>query len=579
MYDLLLTNGTVVDGTGAPAFAADVAVKDGRIVALHRRHDRGDDHRHDRGDDRADGAAVRVVDVSGRCVSPGWVDFHGHADWTCLDHPAALNLLIQGCTLTVAGNCGLAPGPVGGPGAALLARGEGRGYHAPAIAAMTRRHPDLEWGLGDFLAAVEDSRPGVNYVQLAGHNRIRQTVLGHAPRAATGAEVRRMGELVAAGLDEGAFGLTSGLVYIPGCWAEPDELVALARVVARRDGYYATHIRGERETNVEATRELVETAERAGVRANVSHMQSKWPVFGNGPLKVEMLDAARARGVDLSCDYEIYNKNSATLGSFLQIYHYTPAQLVALLSTASGRAGLKRTMRETGPRHPLGRFGPGGVAHSGDWDRVVVWGCPHDRALEGMSLAAVAAERGVDAEDALFDLTLAEGGTGPKLIYDYIQDEHEQIVPWEQCVLPSVDTGLFDPAAASAGGGASLQPLDFRYQLDTGAPSPIGMFPRVLGQYVRDEGLLTLEEGVRRMTTLPLSRLGIADRGAVRPGMWADLVVFDPQRIAMRAPDADPDRPETCWPVGIDYVVVNGAVAVEGQRATGVRAGRVLRRA
>ena len=571
MYDLLLIDGTVVDGTGAPAFAADVAVKDGRIVALQPRQGSAASAA------SGEGGAVRVLDVAGRSISPGWVDFHGHADWTCLDHPAALNLLIQGCTLTVAGNCGLAPGPVGGPGTGLLRRGEGRGYHGPAIDAMSRRHADLRWGLGDFLGAVEAARPGVNYVQLAGHNRIRQAVLGHAPRPASGSEVRRMAALLEACLDEGAFGLTSGLVYIPGCWAEPEELIALARVVARRDGYYASHIRGERETNVEATRELVETAERAGVRANVSHMQSKWPVFGNGPLKVEMLDAARARGVDLSCDYEVYNKNSATLGSFLQIYHYTAAQLVAMLESAAGRAALKRTMRETGPRHPLGRFGPGGVAASGDWDRVIVWGCPHDRSLEGMSLAAVAAERRVDPEDALFDLTLAEGGAGPKLIYDYIQDEHAQIVPWAQCVLPSVDTGLFDPAAAS--GPASLQPLDFRYQLDTGAPSPIGMFPRVLGQYVRDEGLLTLEEGVRRMTSLPLSRLGISDRGAVRPGMWADLVVFDPRRIAMRAPDADPERPETCWPVGIDYVVVNGEVAVEGQRATGARAGRVLRRA
>jgi N-acyl-D-amino-acid deacylase len=564
MYDLLLTGGTVVDGTGAPAFKADVAVKDGRIVALHR---------------STDGSAVeatRVVDCVGRYVSPGWVDFHGHADWTALEHPQALNLLIQGCTFTVAGNCGLGPGPVLGPASELLARGEGRGYHGSTIDRMAEKRGRMEWSMGDFLGAVEDAKPGVNFAQLAGHNRIRQSVMGHAERAATQAEVERMEALLEESLDAGAFGVTSGLVYIPSCWAETDEVVAMAKVAARRDGYYASHIRGERETNVEATQELIDTAERAGVRANVSHMQSKWPVFGNGAIKVDMLEAARARGVDITCDYEIYNMNSATLGAFLQVYHYTATQLVGMLQTKEGRAGLKRTMREIGPLHPLGRFGPGGVPYRRAWDRIVVWDCPHDRSVEGRSIAALAVERRTEPEEVLFDLTLAEGGVGPKLINDYIEDEHYRIVPWEHCIVPSVDTGFFDPAVTNA--GAALQPVDFRYQLSTGAPSPIGFFPRVLGQFVREEKLLTLEDGVRRMTSLPLSRLGISDRGVVQEGAWADLVVFDPDTIAMRGPHADADHPESCWPAGIDYVLVNGEIAMEGQHHTGAQAGQVLRR-
>jgi N-acyl-D-aspartate/D-glutamate deacylase len=463
-----------------------------------------------------------------------------------------------------------------GPGSELLARGEGKGYHGSTIDRMAERRGRMEWSMGDFLAAVEEAKPGVNFAQLAGHNRIRQSVMGHAERAATRAEVGRMEGLLEECLDAGAFGVTTGLVYIPSCWAETEEAVAMARVAARRDGYYASHIRGERETNVEATQELIDTAERAGVRANVSHMQSKWPVYGNGAIKVDMLEAARARGVDITCDYEIYNMNSATLGSFLQIYHYSAAQLVELLSSREGRDGLKRTMREVGPLHPLGRFGPGGVAYRRAWDRIVVFDCPHDRGVEGRSIAALAVERGMEPEEVLFDLTLAEGGHGPKVINDYIEDEHYRIVPWEHCIVPSVDTGLFDPAVAHA--GAALQPVDFRYQLATGAPSPIGFFPRVLGQFVREEKLFSLEEGVRRMTSLPLSRLGITDRGVVREGAWADLVVFDAETIAMRGPDADAEEPETCWPVGIDYVVVNGEVAIEGHRSTGARAGMVVRR-
>jgi N-acyl-D-aspartate/D-glutamate deacylase len=157
------------------------------------------------------------------------------------------------------------------------------------------------------------------------------------------------------------------------------------------------------------------------------------------------------------------------------------------------------------------------------------------------------------------------------MINDYIEDEHYRIAPWPHCILPSIDTGLFDPAER-------FQPIDFRYQIATGAPSTIGMAPRVLGQFAREEGIFSLEEGVRRLTSLPMWRLGITDRGTVKAGLWADLVVFDPKTVGMRGPNPDPEVPETCWPAGIDYVAVNGEVAMEGHRHTGARAGRVLRK-
>ena len=554
MYDLLFRGGTVVDGTGDPAYRADVAVKAGKIVALG---------------DLGDAQAARTVDCTGRCVSPGWVDFHGHADWSVLEHPLGLNLLIQGCTLTVAGNCGGAPAPVKGRATELLKRGEVRG--TATVQALKRAYPTLEWSFGDFLEQVGKAGLGVNYVQLAGHNAIRQCVMGNDARRATPDEVRQMQAVLEECLDQGAYGMTGGLVFIPGCWSETSELVELARVLARRDALFAAHQRGERETNIEATLEMIEIAEKAGVRTNISHMQSKWPVLGNGTQKVEMLKAARRRGVDISCDYEVYNMNGGSLAGFLQIYHFTPDQLVKKLESREGRAELKRTMWEIDPWHPLGRFGPGGVPYRRAWDRVIVWDCPHDRSIQGKSIAAVAAERGIEPEECLFDLTLAENGRGPRMINDYIEDEHYRIIPWEYCIVPSIDTGLFDPAER-------FEAIDFRYQLETGAASNIGVAPRVLGQFVRKERVFSLEEGVRRMTSLPISRLGITDRGVIRPGMWADLVVFDRETVGMRSERADPDVAESCWPVGIDYVVVNGEVAMEGHRHTGVRAGQVLRR-
>jgi len=228
-------------------------------------------------------------------------------------------------------------------------------------------------------------------------------------------------------------------------------------------------------------------------------------------------------------------------------------------------------MRTIHPWHPLGRFGPGGVPFRRAWDRVLIYDCPRDRSLEGKTVAAVAMERGIDFEDALFDLALAEGGRGPRFIHHYIEDEHYRTAPWEYCIFPSVDQGLFDPAK-------ELSCDDLRYWAHTGFPGTIGLFPRVLGQFVREEKLMSLEEAVRKMTSFAVQRLGIADRGVVRPGMWADLVVFDRDTIALRSSNADPLRLETFYPVGIEYVIVNGEMAMEGHTYTGARAGQVLRR-
>ena len=556
MFDVLLRGGWVVDGLGNPRVRADVGVCQERIAEV------GD----------LSGAEARsVFDCTGLCISPGWVDIHGHADWTVLDYPVGLNLLRQGCTLTVAGNCGMSPAPVTGRTTEMMRQGPLHCYDDRAHQAMAERRPSLAWGMGDWLDEVERGRPGVNYAQLVGHTELRRAVMGHDTREAEEAEVREMARLLRESLDEGAFGLSSGLVYIPACWSKTSELVALARIVAHYDAVYTSHIRGERETNIEATREFIEIAELSGARAHMSHMQSKYPVYGNAMLKIELLEAAQARGADLSIDSEAFPNCAATPAGFLQIYHLSPEELVARLNDPRGRAEVIRTMRTIDPWHPQGRFGPGGVPYRRAWDRVVIYDCPHDRALEGKSVAGVAAERGISFEDALFDLAVAEGGRGPLMIHDYIEDEHYRLASWPHCIYPSVDQGLFDPAQ-------QLTELDLRYWRDTCYPGTIGLFPRVLGQFVREEKLMTLEDAVRKMTSLAVQRIGIADRGVVLPGAWADLTVFDPQTIALRSKDADPRRIETFYPVGIHYVLVNGHLVMDGQRFTGERVGQVLRR-
>ncbi|MDP3063561.1 MAG: amidohydrolase family protein [Chloroflexota bacterium] len=554
MLDLLLVHGHVIDGTGRPMFRADVGIEDGRIAAVG---------------DLANAQAAQVLDCQGLCVSPGWVDIHGHADWTVLDHPIGLNLLIQGCTTTVSGNCGMCPAPVCGEATRLLTTGAPR--ETPTLKVLTERFPTLTWRFSDFLNEVERARPGVNYVQLAGHNDLRRCVVGHEQRAATKDELEEMEALLEACLDEGAFGMSSGLVFIPGCWSNTDELVELCKLVARRDGVYTSHIRGERETNIEATREIIEIGERAGVRAHISHMQSKYPVLGNAVMKLEMLQKARERGVDIACDSEAFPDCSTTPAGFLQIYWYTPEKLMQQLSTPEGRAEIKQRMRTTDPWHPQGRFGPGGVPFRRAWDRVRIYDCPHDRSLQGKTVAQVAAQRGIEFEDALFDLAVAEKGKGPMFIHDYIEDEHFRTASWPYCIFPSVDTGLFDPAT-------EFTALDLRYWRDTRYPGTIGLFPRVLGQFVRDERLLTLEEAVRKMSSFAMQRLGIKDRGVIERGRWADITVFNKETVALRGPNPDPQDVRTFYPTGIHYVIVNGQVAIKGQEYTGVRVGQVLRR-
>lgn len=546
MYDLLIRGARVMDGSGNPWFYADVAVQDGKIAAVER---------------AIKGDARRTIDAEGLIVSPGWVDVHSHSDFSLLLHPHADSLLIQGATLTITGNCGISAAPLKGVALEESQVNFKSGTQAPALEGP---QPVIDWSSFDeYLCRLERQGVSMNVACLVGHSTVRLSVMGHAQRKANAEEIAAMQSLVEESMQAGAFGMSTGLVYWPGCWSDTEEIVSLAQVVAGYGGIYASHIRGERETNIAATIEAIEIGKRARIPVHISHMQSKFPAYGRAEEKLRLLEAARDEGVDIACDTDafpwIYYEARAVLP--LWPFKADPGKFHAMLKDPASRERLKREMRSIDPLDIIGRTGEGGIYQQRAWDRVWVYECRSDPSVETKTIAEISEERQVEPEDALFDLILSEGGEGPYVFVAHIEDDHKITARHPLCIFPSTDGEAVELA--------KIPPRFMQYSQEW-----LSMFPRVISRYVREEGLMSMEEAIRRMTSYPCQRFNIRRRGLVREGMWADLTIFDPERIQGRGSYQNPlERP-----AGIAYVIVNGNIAVEGGQYTGNQAGRVLRR-
>jgi len=535
MYDVLIKKGTIIDGTGSPWFRADLTIRDGKIAKMG--HIKGD--------------ADEVIDADGLTVSPGWVDFHSHSDWSLLRYPYADSDLIQGATLVVTGNCGSSAAPLTGQ-SAERAKARARDLEV-----------EVNWSTFDeYLKRLEKQGVSMNVACLVGHGTIRSCVMGEKERRANEEELDKMKKLVGEAMRAGAFGMSTGLVFPPGCWSDTRELIELSKIVAEYDGIYASHIRGERETNIEATKELIEIGAKAGVRVHRSHMQSKHPVYGNAPEVLKLMEEARRQGVDVACDTEAFPWIG--FNAVAQLPPWPRARLghdfLDMLKDPETRAKLKKEMRQMDPYDPLGRTGQGGIYQTRAWDRAWIYECNSDPSVEGKKISEIAIERGLDPEDVLFDLIAAEHGKGPKLVVAYIEDDHKVTAPNRLCIFASTDGSVVETGR--------VPPRYFQY-----SPEWLGMFPRVLSRYVKEEGLMTAEEAIRRMTSFACQRLRIFDRGIIRVGMCADLTIFNLEAIQVRGDFENPQqRPE-----GIEHVLVNGQLAVKNGEYAKIQAGTVLR--
>lgn len=530
-YDVAIVNGRVVDGTGRAAFRADVGIKGDRIsfVGLARQPLR----------------ARRTIDARGLVVAPGFIDMLGQSEQNVLIDPRAMSKVMMGVTTEVTGEGGsIAP-----VNERLIKEDE---------SFYRRYNLDVDWRtLGEYFARLERAGAGVNVATFVGATQVRAFVLGYDNRAPTTDELEKMKALVADAMRDGALGLSTSLQYVPARFAKTDEIVELAKVARTYGGIYATHQRSEANALDASLAEVFEIARRAAIPVEIWHLKAAYRKnWGRMPVVLAKIRAARARGLDVTADVYPYTAASTGLSACIPPWALEGGteKLLARLADPSTRARIKAdVLRDSNEWENiyLGSGGASGVLVGSVVNREL-------ESLQGKRVSEIAKEQGKDELEALFDIVAADRGqTGA--IYFMMSEDDLRAALREPFVSICTDSGARATDGPLAGSKSH--------------PRGWGSYPRVLGRYVRDEHLLTLEDAVRKMTSQPAARVGLKGRGRIRAGAYADVTVFDPARVRDLATFDEPNR----YPEGISYVLVNGQVEVDGGRRTGANAGRPLR--
>jgi N-acyl-D-amino-acid deacylase len=525
MDDLIVRGATVIDGTGSPPRLLDVAVRDGRISAVEARRSE---------------SAARQIDGTGRILAPGFIDIHTHSDFTLPLNPLAEAKIRQGVTTEIVGNCGFSVAPALPGKAGLLA--DYLSASAPWLAFT-------ETDFAGYMAAWPAI--AVNTIMQVGHNTLRLMAMGMENRAPGDSELHHMQQMLAEALEAGALGLSSGLFTPPGLYAEPDEMRALGHVLKQHGARYSSHIRDESHAVSDAVAEAIEVGESCGIHVQIAHLKlSGIDRWGGAAKLLGMVDAARSRGVEVDCDQYPYDTASNPLRFLLPpwIHEGGMDAMLARLADPYTRARIRQKLAEVGFTN-FGRLE--------SWADIRIANSPTAEA--GKTIADLAGERGQDPLDAACDLIIADRGATRILVRSMSEDDVRTIVA--------------DPRIMVGSDGPCVAPYGITGQ---GKPHPrlYGTFPRVLGHYARDLGLLDLPQAIHKMTGGAAAALGLADRGTIVVGNAADLVLFDPETIADRASFDNPHQ----YPDGIDMVIVNGVVVIDRGEHTGALAGRLLRR-
>jgi N-acyl-D-amino-acid deacylase len=488
-FDLVIRHGLLADGTGAAAFAADVAIAGDRIATVGEVPE-----------ERA-----RIIDASGLVVAPGFIDVHTHDDLAVVRTPTVDFKVHQGVTTDIVGNCGM--------GAAPSSESYVEFYRTVLGDILGPMDGPVWRTTEEFYRAVEEAGPSLNIASFVPHSTIRFLAMALERRPPTAAEIAAMKGLLSQGMEAGALGLSTGLIYPPGLFAATEELIELGRVAGEHGGIYASHIRDEGDGMLDAVAEALRIGEEGGVPVQISHhkamLERNW---GRVEQSLPLIEEARGRGLDVTVDVYPYTAGSTGLGALL------------LAGSAEEAMG----------------------------EQLLVVSVKHQHEFEGMTLAEIARRMGLPLREAGLRLLEQEENAVVVVAFAMSEEDVRRVMRYEQAMFGS--DGIPSP---------------------TGKPHPrlYGTFPRVLGLYVRKERLFSLEEAVRKMTSLPARKHRLRRRGEIRPGYFADLCLFDPKTVVDRATYEEPRQ----YPEGIPYVIVNGRLVVDAGVHTGARAGRLLR--
>lgn len=498
VYDLLITNARIVDGSGNPWFRADVAIREGRIVRIGR---------------VAPDSAAKVIDARGQILAPGFIDVHTHVE-SIYSLPAAENFIRMGVTSLVTGNCGSSTTEV-----------------------------------GEFLGRIKDKPLAVNLATLIAHGSVRRKVIGLGDREPTPDELKQMEAVVEQGMKDGAVGLSTGLIYVPGTYAKTEEIVALARVAARYSGLYATHMRNEGDKVADAIRESIQIGEQAGLPVEISHFKiSNKKLWGQTPMTLGLVREARARGLAVTVDQYAYTASSTSLDSRL------PSWL-----RAGGFDEAKKRLADKATREKVINDTKEALKRSGfkDYSFAVVASYGPDKSFNGKSIAEITkiVRKKSDVTSQIEQMLEMYEAGGAGMIYHGMDEGDVKRIMQEPFTMIASDSGV--------------------RQVDESVPHPrgYGNNARVLGRYVRELKLIALEDAIRKMTSLPAQTFGFRDRGLIREGFAADFVIFDENTITDQATFDQPHQ----FPAGISYVIVNGETVLANGQMTAARPGVALR--
>jgi len=530
MYDIIIKNASVIDGTASPSFEADLAIKGQKIADVGRLN-------------RTE--ATLIIDAKGYAVAPGFIDMHSHADFSLPIHPTADSLVHQGITTVVVGQCGLSPAP-------LVEKSRDQVVSAISgfFGNLAKSIPWEEWAsLEDYLHFLAQRGCSLNVIPLVGQGTIRAAVMGFDKGRANAHQMAEMQDLVIGAMQQGAIGLSTGLIYPPGSFTSTEELIELTKVVGERNGFYFSHIRGEGDTLLEAIEEAIRIGRETGASVQISHFkaarQSNWE---KSQKALELIGQAQSTGLDITADLYPYRAGSTSLMTLLPEWTHEggPAKTLERLANPDKQAKMIVDMQS------------GGFSYGFNWQDILITSSPRKKEYEGCYIDELAAQSGKSPYNWLFEALLETELDISMAVFGMSEENRQREIQFSGMMFGTDGVGM-----ATSGSMAEGVPHPRNY----------GAFPRVLGRFVRDLKVIELEEAIYKMTGMPAAKLRLPDRGLIRPGLAADLVIFDPAEVSDRATYENPHQ----YAGGIFHVIVNGNLVVQDTAHTGARPGRILK--